>query len=107
MDIQKIFEHLGMPKYADAVYLLLRQEGPMGSTHISKKLGIYQPSTYRVLPALLAYRFVYITKKGRRKAYHAVNPRFVEKTFLENPDAITKIIEKRTRRKRSHKKVPS
>jgi len=88
MDTKEIFTRLGLPKHADAVYGLLRRKGPMSATIICEAAKLHRPAAYRALASLLARRFVFTTKIGRRKLYHAANSELIAKVFSKTSEKV-------------------
>lgn len=81
MNTKTIFRRLGLPKHADIIYDLLRNEGPMIATRICEKTGLHRPTVYRALGGLISKRFVHLTTRGRRKHYQAADPRRISQAF--------------------------
>jgi len=83
MNNQETFKRLGLPKNSADIYGLLRHSGPMIPTHICEIAHLHRPSVYRALRSLLKNHFIYSTVRGRRKQYHASDPRLITKAFSQ------------------------
>ncbi len=94
MSTKEIFKRLALPKHTDAVYELLREEGPMIASGICEKMGAHRPAVYRALSALLAQRFIFVKEQGRRKVYHAASPRLITLAFAKAASDVSGKIEK-------------
>lgn len=94
MNIHTIFQRLGLPKHADVIYTLLQRTNPLSATAICQNAKLHRPAVYHALSSLLAHRFVYTTKIGKRQVYHAADPSLVATVFSETSsrvaDSITK-----------------
>lgn len=90
MDTREIFKRLGLPKHADKIYNLLWQQGPMGATAVCAAAALHRPAAYRALDALLRMRFIFATKKGKRKLYSASNPGVIATAFSEISAQVSK-----------------
>jgi sugar-specific transcriptional regulator TrmB len=92
MDIKEIFQRLGLPKHSDTIYKLLGRKGPMIATDICETANLHRPAAYQALASLRARHFVYHSEKGRRKFYHAANPRLIANAFAKtSADVANKI----------------
>lgn len=96
MNYKFIFQRLGLPKHADEVYELLRRRGPLSPTDICRKAKLHRPAAYIALTSLLKIHFVYTTKNGRRRLYHAAGPGTIADSFSQ---LSTKTAEKLAREK--------
>lgn len=81
MHVRVIFQRLGLPKHADALYTLLQRKGPMVATGICRAGKLHRPAVYRALDALRSRHFVFVTKQGQRAVYHAANPKSIAAAF--------------------------
>jgi len=95
MDTKEIFKRLGLPKHADTVYKLLQTKGPMIATNICRLAKLHRPTVYRALEPLCGRRFVFVTKKGRRKFYNAASPGLVSEAFSQTSEKVADSIAKR------------
>lgn len=89
MKIEEIFTRLGLPKHADIVYTLLQRQGPLSPTSVCLNTRTHRPAVYRALNSLIAHHFVFTSKKGQRKLYHAANNRLIIKAFTQTSDKIS------------------
>lgn len=88
MDIKEIFKRLGLPKHADAIYILLQHKGPMIATLICESAKLHRPAAYRALADLVARRFVFVTQRGRRKIYNAASPNLITGVFAQTSASV-------------------
>ncbi len=92
MDIKEIFKRLGLPKHSDAVYKLLHSGGSMSATAVCAAAGLHRPAVYRALDALSRKRFIFVTKKGKRKLYNAASSGVISAVFSEISVRVSKEI---------------
>jgi sugar-specific transcriptional regulator TrmB len=95
MDIREIFKRIGLPKHADAVYKTLEKKGPMLVTDICKTAELYRPAGYRALAALEQCHFVFHSKYGRRKRYHAASPVLIANAFSKTSAEVARKMAKK------------
>jgi sugar-specific transcriptional regulator TrmB len=90
MDIKEILRRLGLPKHADAVFRTLEKKGPLLATNICRNAKLFRPAAYRALAALEQSHFVFHSKKGRRKLYHAASPVLIADAFSKTSAEVAK-----------------
>lgn len=88
MDTKEIFKRLGLPKHADVVYTLLKSKGAMNATDICRHSKLHRPAVYRALVSLYAHFFIFQTKTGARKFYHATNPCVITQVFAKTSNKV-------------------
>lgn len=95
MNATEVFKRLGLPKHAATIYELLRKRDSLNATEIVKLTKLHRPTVYRTFPPLLGHRFIYLTQKGRRKFYHAANPRLIVEAFSNTSNAVKEKVAKK------------
>jgi len=90
MDIQKIFERLGLPRHSDKVYKTLRDHGPLSPTQICQMARLHRPAVYRALSPLSRQSFIFTVKTGKRKLYRAADANVISQTFAQLSSRVAK-----------------
>jgi len=94
MNTKEIFKRLGLPKHADVVYALLQHKGPLSATRICDAARLHRPAAYRALADLVARRFVFTTRRGRRNFYNAASPNLIAGVFAKTSAAVAVMLAK-------------
>jgi len=92
MDINTIFERLGLSEEAGKIYVSLLKNRRLSVAGLSSDTGLYRPMVYKILPELLEKNIVSKTKVGKRTYYVAENPEYLGQLVTELKTELEKII---------------
>lgn len=93
MEYKHFLEKLGLSEHESVVYLALLEHGKMGVSDIARKTGLYRTTIYEALGGLLREELASMSPKGKYKVYAALDPKKLEKKFLELSNNFDEAIE--------------
>lgn len=92
MNIQTIFQRLGLPKHAFLVYQVLKKRGLLSPTAIGEAAGMHRPAVYRALESLLKRGIIRAVQKRKRNLYQAGSPTRIAEEFVKEAEKATSLL---------------